>query len=196
MSKEREWLAAGLIWLASWTTLLAGALFCFILNFRILLLFFWLWIAAVGYGLGHALVGRRLAACLAPELVLTTGLVGLSWGLAVLSFGLGIGPGVQIGVSAWAGLYCGWRWWQAPVAARTRWVSRLLAPLRGPGRLAVAALLLVFGALVLVHAGQPPIFRIRRFTMLKRCSGRSATRLCRAWEICTGGWHLTRICIC
>lgn len=112
----------------------------------------------MGYGLGHALVGRRLAAALAPELVLAAGLVGLSWGLALLSFGLSIGPGVQIGVSALAGLYAGWRWWQAPATARAQWVGRLLAPLCGPGRLVLAALLLVFGALVLVHAGQPPIF--------------------------------------
>lgn len=136
-----------------------GSTFSYLLSFAgvLLLPLFWIWVAAVGYSFGHALVGRQPAR-VAPELVVAGGLAALSWLLAVLSFGTGIGREVQVGVSATALTYAGWRWLRAASSARKQWAQELLAPLRGPGRGWVFALLLVYGGLVLVHAVQPPSF--------------------------------------
>lgn len=123
----------------------------------LLVLLLWLWVAGVSYGLGRMLLGRRLAGSLPPELLLAAGLVGLSWLLALLSFGVSIGPAVQWSLSATAAGYGLWCWLKAPTAARQMWWAGVKSSWRRSGWLSVAAVVLVFGALLLLHAAQMPI---------------------------------------
>ncbi|SDY20176.1 LIC_10190 family membrane protein [Hymenobacter psychrophilus] len=123
----------------------------------LLVLLLWLWVAGVSYGLGHALAGPRLAPTLPPELRLAVGLAGLSWLLALLSFGLSIGPGVQLGLTAAAVGYGFWCLLKAPAVVRQTWWVELRASWQEPGWLGAVALALVFGALLLLHAAQMPI---------------------------------------
>ncbi|NVO30672.1 LIC_10190 family membrane protein [Hymenobacter lapidiphilus] len=123
----------------------------------LLVLLMWLWVAGVSYGLGRALLGQRLAGTLPPELLLASGLAGLSWLLALLSFGASIGPTVQLGITASVGGYGLWHWLKPPAAARqTLWAERQTAWLK-PGWFGAVLLVLVFGALLLLHAVQRPI---------------------------------------
>ncbi|WP_019948238.1 LIC_10190 family membrane protein [Hymenobacter aerophilus] len=123
----------------------------------LLVLLLWLWVAGVSYGLGRMLLGRRLAGSLPPELLLAAGLAGLSWVLALLSFGVSIGPAVQWSLSATAAGYGLWCWLKAPTAARQMWWAGVKSSWRRSGWLSVAAVVLVFGALLLLHAAQMPI---------------------------------------
>ncbi|NVO86586.1 LIC_10190 family membrane protein [Hymenobacter terrestris] len=123
----------------------------------LLVLLLWLWVAGVSYGLGRAMLGQRLAGALPPELLLAAGLAGLSWLLALLSFGVSIGPAVQLGITATVAGYGLWHWLKAPAAARQTWCKQLWTPRQELGWFGAAALASMFGMLLLLHAVQRPI---------------------------------------
>ena len=126
----------------------------------LLIILFWAWAATVGLGFGLGLAwgleaawGRlpRLVAS-SPELLIFSGLAGLGWGAAGLSFALPVALPMQLGLSGLA----------AALLLLHR--ARLLALLRSYGREWRAAgagaglLAAALALLILVHAAQPPVF--------------------------------------
>ncbi len=120
---------------------------------------FWVWIAVVSVGLG--LVVARLLRALggalpplvaeSPELLSLTGLAGLAWLVAVLSFAWPVALPMQLGVSALAAALLLWQRAAAGQLLRTagqHWRA-------GAGALGLAAVLAVG---ILMHAVQPPSF--------------------------------------
>jgi len=121
---------------------------------------FWVWIAVVsmGLGLGVARLLRALGGTLpplvaeSPELLSLTGLAGLAWLVAVLSFAWPVALPMQLGVSALAGALLLWQ--RAAVGQLLRTAGQHWRA-AGAGAVGLAA---VLGLLMLVHAAQPPIF--------------------------------------
>ncbi len=121
---------------------------------------FWVWIGVVtlGLGLGVARLLRALGGALpplvaeSPELLSLTGLAGLAWLVAVLSFGWPVALPMQLGLSALA---------LGVLVARRGALGQLLRAcgqqwrVAGAGAGGLAAVLVV---VVLVHATQPPSF--------------------------------------